>query len=110
MKTIPEIRERLLEIAVEVEHLATRRRHPLVSIADEIKELAQATRSRTPVYRTERRRRIKKPEREAEHKRIREFALQHPGMSYLDMSAELATPTSNIANALRGRRDEHGAE
>lgn len=104
MKTIPEIRERLLEIALEVQNLATRRRRPLQEIADEIKELAQSTRRRPAVYRTERRTRSKQ-EREKLHDEVRAYALQHPNSSYLDLSLQFDVPTSNIAIALNGSRE-----
>lgn len=90
MRTIPEIRDRMIQMADE---------HGL----PELKELAEQTRRRRPIRRAPSRR--KNPDNaEAEH--IRAFAASHPRADYQEIASRFGTNIGRISEVLSGKRGD----
>lgn len=92
-KTIPEIRERLLEIAL----------HPFLppAIGAEIKELAEATKRRPAVRRVGPRQEFTDEKRKA----VIAYATAFPEESYHEIARALDVNTARISETLAGKRD-----
>ena len=96
MRTIPQIRERLHEIATALMPYNA-------GVASELRELADETKRRAPVRTTRARR---PPLTEAQVEDIHTAAREFPDSSYHEISKLLDINTARISEVLAGKRAE----
>ena len=100
MRTIPEIRARLKEVAAElVNHPARRRRLP--DIAAEVVQLADETRRRPPVRLAPKRKANPNARLQAQ---IRAFAAANPTIDIQDIGQHFGVNSGRVSEAIAGKR------
>lgn len=103
MRTIPQVRARLIALASEVENLKSSIFHATFVIwAKELRELAEDTKRR-PYIRKAKKVLFTSSTRLED---IREWASAFPEASYQDMAQEFKTTTGRVSEALRGKRED----
>lgn len=101
MRTIPEIRARLHELAGEIIKLAPPQ-SPLARYGLELRELADETKRRSPIRRARKRR---APLTEEQELSICNYFMLHPDASYHEASIALNINTARISEVLAGKRE-----
>jgi hypothetical protein len=96
MRTIPQIRKRLHEIADELESLDP-------AVAAELHDLAEETKRRSPVHMARKKDKDPNPPQEIY---IRQFAAANPTLSYKEIAHALNTGIRCVSYAIAGRRGE----
>lgn len=96
MKTIPEIRARLHELAVDVQNIIG-----YDHIAIELHELAEETKRRSPIRCAKKR---IAPMTDTQVAELKAYAAQMPDASYHELSQALGHNTGRISEILAGKR------
>lgn len=100
-RTIPEIRERLCEIANQLKAIAIDLEAR--TLCDEVIDLALETKRRSPVRKAARRSLVCTDE---VLETIRIFARHNPGMTYMQIAGRFNVSIGRVSEALAGKRGE----
>ncbi len=102
MKTIPEIRERLGQIALVLVEGGVGDEEQK-AFASELFEMFEGLKRRSPCRVARRSNKRMRPE---DHQKIRDLAAAYPDSSYQELSAMSGYNTGRISEALAGKRQE----